>query len=186
VNGNLVNFAAFQVCWFCNVLGAAAGAPWIGPMVTGAWILVHLLSMGDTRASEWPVLLVAALLGYCVDSALVLGDMISFPLPTQLGWPSPIWMVALWAGFAATLSRSLGWLRGRYALAGLLGAVGGPLAYYAGQKLGAIELTSGSQSLAWIGIEWAVAVPLLVALNGLFTRRRAVGSMASLPQEQTR
>ena len=33
---------------------------------------------------------------------------------------APLWMMALWAGFAATLDQSLGWLRGRPVLAALV------------------------------------------------------------------
>ena len=180
MRANLLNFVAFQVCWFCNVVGAAAGLPWLGPLVTAVWIAAHLLASSEGRHSEWRVLLAAAVIGYCVDSAMTLGGLIAFPSIAQLGSPSPIWMVALWVGFAATLSHSLGWLGGRYALAALLGAVGGPLAYYSGQHLGAITLASGAESLASIGIAWAIAVPMLVAINDLLAGRPEVDSPAAL------
>jgi hypothetical protein len=56
---------------------------------------------------------------------------------------------------------SLEWLSGRYALAAVLGAVAGPLSYLGGERLGAITVES---PLA-IGIEWAIATPLLVYLK---------------------
>lgn len=164
---NLINLAAFQVAWFCNVLAAAAGMPWLGPAVTAVWVVAHLAFMGPARAGEWRVLLFAAVLGYCADSMLVLAGMIVFPQHAQVGGPSPVWMVALWVGFAATLSRSLGWLRGRFVLAGILGALAGPLSYFAGARLGAIELAPGLQPVLWIGLEWGVALPLLVCVHGL-------------------
>ena len=47
-------------------------------------------------------------------------------------------MVMLWVNFAMTLNVSLGRLRGKYLLAGILGAFGGPMAYYGGAELGAM------------------------------------------------
>jgi hypothetical protein len=72
----------------------------------------------------------------------------------------------LWANFAGTLHLCLDWLRGRYRLAAALGAIGGPIAYYGGQYLGAIQLgENAAVSLAVIAVEWALAVPGLVYLS---------------------
>ena len=75
-------------------------------------------------------------------------------------------MAALWANFAGTLHLCLDWLRGRYWLASALGACGGPLAYYGGQRLGAIQLGSNTAiSLLVIAVEWALVTPALVYLS---------------------
>jgi hypothetical protein len=159
----LANFAAFQACWFANVLGAAHGLPWAGPLVTAGWLAVHLAGLRGEAAVELRVLVAAALLGWLADSGLVLAGLVTFPETTRLGGPSPVWMVALWAAFAATLRHSLGWLRGRLASGALLGAAGGPLAYLAGQSLGAITLT-GEAGIAAVAVQYALATPLLLAL----------------------
>jgi len=55
---------------------------------------------------------------------------------------------------ATTLNVSMAWLRGRYALAAIFGAFGGPLAYYSGAKLGAMTRlpdSTGLIVLAWHG-----------------------------------
>ena len=73
------------------------------------------------------------------------------------------WMVALWPNFATTFHTSLSWLAGRYALAAGLGAVGGPLSYYAGARLGALTLPDAPlKSLLIIGLVWAAVLPLLL------------------------
>jgi hypothetical protein len=78
----------------------------------------------------------------------------------------PLWMAALWANFAGTLHLCLDWLRGRYWLASVLGACGGPLAYYGGQRLGAMQLGSNASiSLLVIAVEWALVTPALVYLS---------------------
>lgn len=159
----LLNFAGFQVCWFATVIGAARGAPWLGPVVTVAWLIAHFAGL---RAGVWleaRVILVAALLGWIADSTLVLANLIFFPEPTRLGGPSPVWMVALWAGFAATLRHALGWLRGRWLLGAALGAVGGPLAYLGGEALGAVSL-AGSAAVIAVAVQYAVATPLLLGV----------------------
>jgi hypothetical protein len=71
-------------------------------------------------------------------------------------------MVALWMNLAATLRHSLSWLCGRPVLALVMGAVAGPLAYWGGARLGAVELGAPlGSSLAAIAVEWALALPLL-------------------------
>jgi hypothetical protein len=55
--------------------------------------------------------------------------------------------VAVFRGDAATLRHSLGWLRGRWLVGAVLGAVGGPLAYLGGESLGALIL-NGNLAIA--------------------------------------
>jgi non-ribosomal peptide synthetase component F len=83
-------------------------------------------------------------------------------------------MVALWAMFATTLNVSLRALRARPWLAAALGAAGGPLAYYAGARLGALQLADFHAGLAAIAVGWAWLTPLLLASarrNDGFARR---------------
>jgi hypothetical protein len=78
-------------------------------------------------------------------------------------WLSPPWMAALWPNFVTTLHTSLGWLAGRYRLAALLGAVGGPLSYYAGARLGALTFPSDPTfSLIVLAAVWSVAMLVLL------------------------
>lgn len=155
-----LNFAAFQLGWLACVGGAAAGKPWLGPLavlalVGGQWALQW--------RQRWMLWLFAAamLLGYAADSLLATAGALSFPAQTMLGGPSPLWMAALWVNFAATLDASLGWLQGRPLLAAALGAAGGPLAYWGGEKFGAIQI-AGAPGLAAVATEWALATPALL------------------------
>ena len=69
----------------------------------------------------------------------------------------------MWINFALTLNGSMRWLHGRYLLAAVLGAIGGPLAYVAGVKLGAAALLASSTLVyGALAVVWAGAVPLLV------------------------
>ncbi len=160
----LLNVLGFQVGWFACVLGAARGRPWLGPLVALPILLLHLRSAA--RPGREALLLAAAgLLGLVLDSALVLAGRLSFAQGVLVAGLAPDWMVTLWVLFATTLNVSLRWLRGLLPLAALLGAVGGPLAYLAGVRLGAGEVLEP----AWLGYlavaaVYALATPALLAL----------------------
>jgi hypothetical protein len=80
----------------------------------------------------------------------------------------------MWALFATTLNLSMSWLKGRPWLAAAFGAVGGPLAYVAGRKLGGVEMNEPALALLVQGLGWAVMMPLLLRLaarlNGFESR----------------
>ena len=64
-----------------------------------------------------------------------------------------------------TLNGYLSWIN-RYPLIGVLGGVVfGPLAYLAGQKLGAIQGISGLSAWLYLGLSWGLAILLLLTMN---------------------
>ena len=84
---------------------------------------------------------------------------------------SPLWMVSLWINFATLLNVSLKWLHGRYALAAVLGALGGPAAYYSGARLGAMQNLPGIGSLLVLSLAWSVAVPIVLWMVEIIWKR---------------
>jgi len=164
----IINLTLFQTAWFAAVLGAANGVPWLGPLVMVPVMAVHL-SLTDDRQGELKLLLAAGVLGFLYDTALVTAGVFS-PLLHLLPHPlSPPWMIGLWMNFAATLNVSMVWLRGRYLLAAVFGAIGGPLAYYSGAKLGATEALPSLNGMLLLAVGWAVMTPVLVWLARVFT-----------------
>ena len=108
---------------------------------------------------------------FLFDTILVAAGVFS-PIQYLLPAPfSPPWMVMLWINFATTLNVSLGSLRDKYILAGILGAAGGPAAYYSGATLGAMTALPGAGDLAVLAIAWAAAVPLLCRMANLINDR---------------
>ena len=114
---------------------------------------------------------------------LVLAGFMSFPTQAQLGAPSTLWMVTLWLGFAATLRHALGWLRGRLLLGALLGAIVGPFAYWSGSELGAVVLADTASSLIAVGVEWLIAMPVLLAVASRLERMRSNAESADASAE---
>ncbi len=156
----IINFVAFQAAWFIAVLGAAWGYPWIGPIAVVAWIAAFWVWHPSAR-DDLVLLVGAGLIGLATDSVSVLTGVISFPEPAGPGFPTTIWMIALWINFAASIRHSLNWIRGRYALGTVFGGIGGPLAYFAGEKMGALVI----HSPLGVVLAWVVAMPLILLLE---------------------
>ena len=159
----LMNFAVFQVGWFSAVLGAAREMPWLGP---AAFLVIVLFHLRQARRPDLEAGLVIAcgIIGTWFDSSLVAAGWVAYPSGQLSPWVAPYWLVTMWMLFATTLNRSLGWLRGRIALAVLLGAVAGPASYWAGQKLGAIEFLDPVMATLVLSIGWAALMPILMQL----------------------
>ena len=168
----LVNLIGFQLGWFACVLGAAHGYPLLGPLLALPIIGFHLARQTDKRA-ELTLLLLTLLIGSMFDQALMLLGLVRYSATI---WPPewlPIWMMALWALFATTLNFSLRWLQPRPLVAALFGLVGGPLAYWAGARVDAIEWQQPIALLLALAIGWAVLMPLLGKLAASLHRRSA-------------
>jgi hypothetical protein len=167
----IVNFLLFQLAWFACVLGAANTIPIIGVIVTALVVGWHLLKAYKAK-QEATLILIAMVIGATFDQLMVSMKLIdyvhhgwsNFALNTQL---VPIWIIALWAGFTTTLNVSLKWMRHKNLIAILFGGIGGPLAYFAAQKLGAVTLTSMNSFVA-LSIGWALITPLLLKISERF------------------
>jgi hypothetical protein len=121
------------------------------------------LALVQHRGPEARLLAFALVLGLAVDSAHMGAGRLVFFSGSVVPGLAPPWILVLWMQIASTLRFSLNWLAGRYLLASLLGALAGAGAYAAGVRLGAAEFGSDSTlALAWIGLGWAVALPLLL------------------------
>lgn len=156
-----LNFALFQLAWFACVLGAAHGAPWLGPLVVAALVAYHLRQVPEPR-SEVVLLGIAGLTGLAFDSLLVAAGWLSYPAGQWHPMMAPYWIVAMWVGFATTLNVSMAWLKGRSYIAFVLGAVGGPLAYLGGAKLGGVSFNDATAALTALAMGWAIIMPLLM------------------------
>jgi len=79
------------------------------------------------------------------------------------GWPPP-WLIVMWAQFATVFRFSMRSIMRRWWLAGLFGAIGGPLAFLAGARLGAVALLPPvAVGLVRLAIVWALALAVLSA-----------------------
>ena len=69
----------------------------------------------------------------------------------------PFWLMLLWALLATTLRHCLAWSARPWWRAAVLGAVGGPLSYYAGSQLAGVEFGFDvAPTLIGLALLWAV------------------------------
>lgn len=166
------NFILFQVGWLACVLGgASADYNWVGVAVVAAVVALHLQRAGN-RQHEMLLIGITMLLGTAWDSSLMLAGLFSFSNGVFADGIVPFWMIAMWALFATTLNVSMKWMKNRYLLAAAFGAIGGPLAYYAGSRLGAVVFSDTTAALLAVAAGWALIMPLLMALTTRFNGYR--------------
>lgn len=152
----------FQLCWLFAVLVQ-------NPYVLCLLLLAHFIFIAK-RIREIRSVAVCAFFGISIDTLLAGIGFFQFPDSALM----PTWLVSLWFCFASTLGYSLSFLHGRTWLASLLGAIGGPLSYFAGARLGAVTLAYGDvMSLAILGLIWAALMPVLLNVWHLSEREAA-------------
>jgi hypothetical protein len=171
----LANFIAFQIGWFACVLGGAHDRPWLGTGIALVIVAVHVARAARPRDEAILVVLCAGI-GFVFDSALVSLGWVAYPSGVLAPGTAPHWIVALWMLFATTLNVSLRWLRRMPAAAFGLGALGGPLAYWGGARLGGMTFAEPLAATVALAIGWAVLTPVMVGLS-----RRFDGFPASAP-----
>jgi hypothetical protein len=175
----LINFLIYQTGWLVCVLGAARGWPWAGTVFALLALAWHLRQSDDARA-EFTLVFIAALVGGLWDSALAATGLVRFTNGVLIEGTAAHWMVALWVLFATTLNVSLAWLKQHLLGAAILGAVGGPLAYLAGARLGALSLPDSNLALPLLAIGWALITPLLCLVARRFDGYRAITTPKTL------
>lgn len=143
----LVNVGINQAIWFLCVLGGNGGVIFALPLLVANIIL--------SRHHQADLRLMAILLaiGVGIDGTLQASGFFSF---RQGGVPIPLWLAVIWLALAALPNHSLKWMQDRPWLCALFGALGGPLAYWAGVRMGAATFHLPLlPSLALLAIIWA-------------------------------
>lgn len=151
-----VNVGINQAIWFLCVLGGNAGVVFALPFL----ILNFLLSPHRRADLQMAGLLLAT--GVCIDGVLLASGFFSF---TTTGFPIPLWLAVIWLALAALPHHSLAWMQKRRLLSVIFGALGGPLAYWAGVRLGAATFHWPLlPSLAVMAGIWALLWPVIMAV----------------------
>jgi Protein of unknown function (DUF2878) len=167
------NFVGYQLVWFAAVWGASRGWTWpavLAVAVFAAW----QLAVSAQRAADARLAGVAMLTGVVLDGVFSATGVLHYAAgaPALPPGGAPLWILALWVAFALTFNHSLRWLAGRPLLCLALGAAGGPLAYAAAARLGAVSFLAP----VWLGVlclavGWAVACTVLGSLAAAWRGR---------------
>jgi len=146
-----------QAGWWACVLGAHR--PWL-LLIVPIGLAVHLRYC-QHRNGEVRAMLLVAFAGCLLDSLLGALGVFAFAQ-----WPLPLWLALLWLVLASGLRHSLAWAARPIWLGGLLGMVGGPLAYLAGARLAGVELPMGVPTTALIlASVWVIVFPMALRIG---------------------
>ena len=100
--------------------------------------------------------------GLIIDGTLNLIGFFSF---NRAGFPIPFWLMVIWIGLATLVHHSLAWLKGRTGLCALFGALGGPMAYWGGIRMGAAAFNwELLPSLLLLAVVWGFLWPTVMRL----------------------
>jgi Na+/glutamate symporter len=98
-----------------------------------------------------------------MDSILVQSQSLQFACPYPLPGLAPVWIMALWLGFALTLNHSLRSIYAKALPTFLFGLLGGPVAYgIATMRFEAMSVQGSTLECAlWIGLVWGIGLSVI-------------------------
>lgn len=157
------SFVWFQLTWLYAVFYTEKA---VSLMLLS--IVVHFV-LSPTRLHDLFNLLTIAPIGCSADYLLTYAGIFTFEQSQLI----PGWLILLWLHFAVTLNHGLSWME-RFPMyfRGLCGAIFGALSYYAGAKIGAVELAPNLiLTLFILAVIWGGLLPVytvIVSLNRVF------------------
>ena len=148
-----------------------------------AMILVGVhLALTVERSLEVRLVVLATAVGAVVEMIQIAAGTYRFTSGTWTDALPPAWLLAMWAQFATTFRFSLRSVIARPVLAMLFGAAGGPIAFLAGERLGAVTLRPPlAFGLLRFSISWAMALVVFSAVVRRVTPERA-GNYVPMPE----
>jgi Protein of unknown function (DUF2878) len=154
----VISFIVLQIGWISAVLGAAWGLYWLGPVVIVVLCVLHLFYTWSWQ-EDLKLMLVLMVIGTMLDSAQIQLGFLKFR-GTYSDLLCPLWISALWLHFGTLRHALLKWIGHRPWLAAMAGALGGPLAYLAGERMGAVEFHPALwPTLAALALQWGLVLP---------------------------
>jgi hypothetical protein len=155
------NLGLNQAAWFVAVFSGEHGRSWPG-VAAVAVVAGCELGIAPEPGRVALRLACAVVLGFAVDAVLGSSGLCCWRGGGWDGRLPPPWLTALWPSFATLLTNSLAWLQPRLGWSALLGALGAPLAYAGGARMGALAFPAGMMvGLLAIAMLWALATPIL-------------------------
>ncbi len=119
------------------------------------WLILSLVILIDHWAwlGDGRLMVEAFFLGLVLDSGLMWFNVYDFH---PNGWLVPLWLAMLWPLLAMTLRHCLAWTARPWWLTAGLGAVAGPLSYYAGGRMAGVGFPYGTgMTMVGLGVIWA-------------------------------
>lgn len=153
----LINFSIYQANWcICIIWGNTLS--WVALLL----LAVHLY-LTPYRKADLQLIALVTCMGILLDGILKAIGFFSF---TTDNFPIPFWLIVIWMTLATLPNHSLGWLKDKTFTAGMLGMIAGPLAYWAGTRLGVATFNwKLLPSLLVLGILWSLVWPAIMFMS---------------------
>ena len=160
----VINFVLFQAGWFSCVLLGTTDYHFLGPLLVAFIVMYHLKTLPNPL-NEMRLLALAFAIGIIWENLLTVSGLLIYPQGQIMSIYAPIWIIAMWPLLTITLNLSLRWLKNRHLLAALFGGIGGPMAFLAGERLGAVQIPNLTLTVSILAIGWAMLFPVMMKLS---------------------
>ncbi|MEZ5470846.1 MAG: DUF2878 domain-containing protein [Marinicella sp.] len=162
---NWVSLLLLNVLWFASVMGAANQIIWPSAICLLALMMVLLIQQTLTK-TDFKIIVLSLVLGWFIDGYLSYSGLIEYQevLQTPEVMP-PIWILFLWVGFGATITKGMQWMFNNHLLGALFIVIGAPLSYYSAERLGAVEINNYLTAMPFIAISWLIYFFILIQMT---------------------
>ncbi len=134
-------------------------------------LAVHLFYCQKTLA-ELRLILTITFIGTMLDSYLAYIGVFHFELSAIYVLPIPLWLIVLWASFAATIAHSMQFLQKSPWLQFIVGGIFPPLSYIAGASFSAVNFSHPTALVfLWLSMIWAPLMVFCFYLQARFYRQ---------------
>ena len=163
--GPIINYFGFSIVWICCASTPALEMPFLAPIVTIIFLLLHFSIIAYNRDKELKLIIFSVLLGIVVDSGFAIMNIVQYNgVISAIPNFAPIWILCMWAGFASQVNYAMKYLKGKYPLIGFYGLLD-PLEYIGGEKINAVTIMPENSSYIIISITWSISFLLLFKVS---------------------
>ena len=166
---NFYNAILFYSIWWGCVLGARYSYTFLGPLLLVSLGYIHfkLLSADSGINNELKLIFYGGFFGLVVEIFHLYSGLLNYNgYIYENSLLPPAWILCMWIAFSGTLNYSMSWMKNKWILMILSGAIFGPLSYMAGINFNIISFNYNSYiSYGVLSLVWAISVPILYKIN---------------------
>ncbi|MER2491827.1 DUF2878 domain-containing protein [Catenovulum sediminis] len=149
-----LNILLFKTVWFSGAIFANQGL-WVA--IPASFTMFYF---SNNKSLDIQLACRIVLLALLSDGILFQLDIIS--APQSVHFILPLWLWCIWLAFSLTLLNALSFAFKNIYLACLLGAIFGPLSYWSGSQLGAINFAYSTHTvIAIYALLWSAIMAFL-------------------------
>jgi hypothetical protein len=133
---NIFNLIGFKITWIACVMGELYINSFVGLIVGGIYLFIFFY-FERYKKRAFNIILIFSISGYIFDSFLSYSGL--YRINSDINFLFlPIWFLVLWPSFSSLLVNLFSFLKNNLIISILLGAIFGPLSYYAGIAIGLV------------------------------------------------